>query len=177
MRNRAVGRDAECTWIQVENEAAETAWLENDPLLVALNLVCDSLPLGVYRPGAGSVVFDARRNTQQEGFLWVENGLATDAVVILTDLSNRPLYGYYVWAGLRERLYWIPYGSYKLFFTIGTGWLASENRFRDNAQYQVFDESLYFSASRYWSITLHPVAGGDAGTEELKPEEFPGLTR
>lgn len=170
-----IGRDGDCTWLKIRGGDGKEGWVQNDPEEVEFNLACSDLPLGSYRPKSGYLVIDHRTVKDQEGELEVQNGLLTDGVIILTDLDDQPIYGFYVRSQSTKTLENIPYGTYKIFFSTGNDWLAGANKFGQDAEYQKFDDLLKFDAYTIWAITLHPVVGGQAGTDRLSESEFPSL--
>ncbi|MBA4420383.1 MAG: hypothetical protein C0391_04475 [Anaerolinea sp.] len=171
---QAIGRDTTCSWVQVQIKGNETSWVENDLTQIQLNVPCEDLPLGTYRPGSGTIMVDARRRTDQFGFLWVNNTSGDDAIVIVANSQGTPVFGYYVWSGDNIRLDYIPFGSYRIYFTTGEGWLAGENRFRDNPQYLLMEGSYTFSSSKYWKVTLY-AQEGNTTFETLDLESFPSI--
>jgi len=171
-----IGRDGDCSWLKIRSGDGKEGWIENNPENVDFNLECAGLPLGSFRPKTGYIVVDNRTTIGQDGELKVENGLISDGVIILTDMADQPIYGSYVRSQAVETLENIPYGTYKIFFSTGTAWLAGANKFSKDVQYQKFDDMLEFDAYTIWSITLHPVAGGQAGTDHLSESEFPSLS-
>lgn len=113
--------------------------------------------------------------------LTVENGLDLDAVVILslTEEPDTSLVAVYIQADDSYTIKRIKGGTYILYFCLGKDWDESSNQFMTDASYKRFEDDIKFvsSSSRYSvvTVTLHPVAGGTAGTELLSEGEFPEL--
>ena len=170
-----IGRDSDCSWLKIRSSDGKEGWVPNNSEEVEFNLVCDDLPLGSYRPKSGYLVVDHRTVKDQDGELQVQNGLLTDGVIVLTDMNDHPVYGFYIRSQSTQTLENIPYGTYKIFFSTGMEWLAGANRFSKNVEYQKFDDALAFDAYSMWTITLHPVMGGQAGTDHLSEDQFPSL--
>ncbi|MDH7475831.1 MAG: hypothetical protein QHJ74_17870, partial [Anaerolineae bacterium] len=71
----------------------------------------------------------------------------------------------------------IPDGGYKLFFALGEDWDDATGRFTRRVRYSVFEDTFSYvttlTTATIWQVTLHPVVGGTAATEEVDPGEFP----
>ncbi len=114
-----------------------------------------------------------------QGQLSIDNGLDLDAVAVLQRNDNNVLVAVYVRGKDSYTLTSIPDGTYELYFTLGEDWDSTEARFTRRRNLSRFDDPLPFhtTATTYstWSVTLHPVAGGTAGTETVPEGEFPDL--
>ena len=93
-----IGRNRDCSWIQVRTPFGEIGWSNTQLDRITLITPCESLPHGYARPRNGAIVFN---NFQKNGYgqLKVNNGRAQDGYVIITDLRENPLLGSYVYAG------------------------------------------------------------------------------
>lgn len=113
--------------------------------------------------------------------LEVENGLDLDAVVVLSSSAEPsiPLVAVYIQSGDSFTVRKIERGTYVLYFSLGEYWDNDSKKFIGETIYQQFEDEFDFvsSSRRYtiWTVTLHPVVGGAAGTEFLSEDEFPGL--
>lgn len=173
---RVLGRDAKCKWLQVLKNDQDVGWLRNAASNVDLNLECDGLPFGVFRPKTGMIVLD-KRQRQDSSALIVENGLSSDGVVIVAASAQKPVLAFYIRGNDKYTMEGIPTGNFHIFFSTGEKWLVSANHFSQNAHYQMFEETLEFISGYDWRITLHPVLGGTASAEDVEELEFPVLSQ
>ncbi len=113
------------------------------------------------------------------GELEVENGTDLDAVVVFTTLADEPIFAVYIQAHSKFTISGIRDGTYKLFFMLGEDWDEARGRFTRRARYEVFEDEFPYTTTAttatVWSVTLHPVVGGTAATEQLDEGEFPPL--
>jgi len=120
------------------------------------------------------------------GELNVENGLAWDAIAILSkqDEPNTPLTSVYINSEDSYTITSIPDGTYILYYSIGKDWNSELMKFSIIDEYGRFEDPLEFEittsmwgAEQYttYSATLHSVYGGTAETEEMSEENFPKL--
>lgn len=122
-----------------------------------------------------------RELTGGKARLEVENGLDLDAVLVLSSSAEPsiPLVAVYIQSGDSFTVRKIEGGTYVLYFALGEGWDNDSKKFIGETIYQQFEDEFDFvSKSRsytIWTVTLHPVIGGTAGTEFLSEGEFPGL--
>lgn len=171
-----IGRNRDCSWVQVLTPLGDTGWVNTQLNRITLITPCESLAHGYARPRNGAIIFN---NFQKNGYgqLKVDNGQEQDGYVILTDLENNPLLGSYIHAGEEYTILDIPDGTYLVYFTSGDVWDLVVEQFSENVTYIKFQDSMEFQtiSTSYilWSITLHPVEGGGASTEQLEPAEFP----
>jgi len=113
--------------------------------------------------------------------LKVENGLDLDAVVALclAKEPNIPLIVVYIRSDGSYTIGGIKGGTYVLYFAVGKDWDNEAKKFLTDASYELFDDEFKFisRSSKYskWTVTLHPIVGGTAGTEPLSEDEFPGF--
>lgn len=120
------------------------------------------------------------------GGLIIENGLQWDAIVILSKLENpkKPLLSVYVRSSDSYTIDGIPDGVYMLYFAVGKDWNSDSKKFTITNEYRRFDEELKFKTTIIgnkvyydtYTVTLHPVMGGTATTEEVDETNFPKLS-
>lgn len=133
-----------------------------------------AMPTPPYFPGGG------------DGELTVENGLAWDAIAILSkhDDPNTPLTSVYINSEDSYTITSIPDDTYILYYSLGKDWDSEMKKFSIIDEYGRFEEPLEFEISRNiwgteyyqtYSATLHPVYGGTADTEEVSEDDFPKL--
>jgi len=119
------------------------------------------------------------------GELTIENGLDLDAVAVLssTEEPEVPLLAVYVQANDSCTTARVSDGTYMLYFAVGEDWDEASKKFTKNAGYNRFEHEFEWKTTRskykinytIWTVTLHPVVGGTAGTESLSEDEFPQL--
>ncbi len=68
----------------------------------------------------------------------------------------------------------IGIGKAEVYLIVGEDWDAQTKRFLSDPRHRRFEDFFVFSRYMY-EITLHPVAGGTAETEDLQEDEFPAL--
>jgi hypothetical protein len=130
------------------------------------------------RPSNGQFIRKGSRTGRGE--LTVENGGQRDAVITLA-LGKRPAFAIYVRKGAKHTVTGIQDGSYRVFYTSGSGWDLKARAFGRDCSFDRFDDSLGFETiqagiqTRWstWTIKLQPVAGGNASTSEVDPADFP----
>ncbi|MEZ7124310.1 hypothetical protein ACBR40_03150 [Nonomuraea sp. AD125B] len=126
------------------------------------------------RPRNGAILFD--RISGGRGVLKIKNGLRTDGVVILVRGKTKAI-SIYVRAKSTASIKDVRDGTYRLYFTTGYAYSKSRHRFTRAATYQRFNDRLRYyttaTASRIYTLTLHPVRGGNAGTQHVNPKDFP----
>lgn len=155
--------------------AAVSAKLPDDP--PALNLP-SARDKGGSRPPNGKFLRAGQRDGQGE--LTVDNGGSGDAVVTLSK-GSKPAFSVYVRKAKRYTVKGVPDGSYTVFFTGGADWDGRARAFGRNCAFQRFEEPLKFRTTRAagqvfyqaYRITLQPVAGGTAQTDDVDPNDFP----
>lgn len=173
------GQHERCAWLKIRLADGQPAWISGHAARVQMDVPCEALPAGAFRPMTGTLILD-HRPRQGRGELTIENGTSKDAVLLLANLAEAPQVAIYVQSGERFTLTGIPDGEYVVFFAAGEGWLGDAGRFELPGGQQRFTDTVrYTSSSREyttWTLTLHPVVGGTAETEALSPDEFPPLT-
>ncbi|MCS7287219.1 MAG: hypothetical protein RMK30_10295 [Anaerolineae bacterium] len=113
------------------------------------------------------------------GELKVENGTDLDAIVVFTTPEGETLFAVYIQAHDEFTVSGIPDGVYKLFFMMGEDWDEKRGQFTRKVRREVFEDSFPYTTTpttaTAWHVTLHPVVGGTAATEEVGEDEFPPL--
>jgi hypothetical protein len=130
------------------------------------------------RPSNGQFVRQGSRTGRGE--LTVDNGGGRDAVITLA-VGKRPAFAVYVRKGAKHTVTGIRDGTYQVFFTSGTDWDRKTRAFGRDCSFDRFDASMKFETTQTatqtewstWSITLQPVAGGNAPSSEVDPDDFP----
>lgn len=132
-----------------------------------------NVPLGTLRPLTGVI---KSNQGSGNGELTVENGTSRDGVVILT-LSNNPVLAIYIRSGDSFTMRGIQDGTYHVYFSTGSDW--NGKAFTTAPTYEKFEDALEFitGSTTYttYSLTLQPVAGGNAATDSVDENEFPGI--
>jgi hypothetical protein len=119
------------------------------------------------------------------GRLEINNGTSLDAVAKLVNVSvNSSVLTVYIKANSTYEIKDVSDGNYKLFFNLGNDWDDKSKAFAVNSSYEVFEEDFDFTTSEYeddnrihtryatFSVTLNPVIGGQAKTEDVNAAEF-----
>ncbi len=170
-----LGRNGDCSWIEVETQDALVGWVSTSPNYIELHIDCEDAPVASIRPSTGLMV--DKYTTLGWGELTIDNGSEFDQFVLLTDLNKNIIAAAYIRYDENYTLEDIPEGEYLVFFTGGSDWNDGENGFDNVASYSMFEDSFDFIVKgekiSMWSITLHPVVGGNAETSRVDLEDFP----
>lgn len=115
------------------------------------------------------------------GELSVSNQTNLDAVVRLYNQATlETVRWFFVKAKTSCTVGGIPEGIYALAYTSGLDWVDSDEYFRWNPSYYEFEASLHYSEQwnesgvhyHEYSVTLHPVIGGNARTKSVSRSDF-----
>ena len=119
------------------------------------------------------------------GELKIKNGGSLDAIAKLVNTAlNKSVFTVYIKANSTYTISKIKDGNYKLFFNLGNDWDTEIKAFTVNSGYEVFEELFNFTTREYeegnyintkystFEVTLNPVIGGNAETENVNPAEF-----
>lgn len=119
------------------------------------------------------------------GQLEINNGTNLDAIAkLVIPSANRSVFTVYIRANSIYRISNVSDGSYRLFFSLGNDWDKNMRAFTVNSSYEVFEENFDFTTTRYregsyirsrystFRVTLNPVIGGRAKTDEIGATEF-----
>ena len=109
------------------------------------------------------------------GYLEVDNGLDLDSLVVLTKPTSpdTPVVAVYVRAEDSCKIR-AGKGHFLIYVACGKNWDDYTKEFTTNKRFKKFEEELRLNIYNY-EITLHPVVGGTAHTEQLDEDEFPAL--
>jgi hypothetical protein len=113
-------------------------------------------------------------------YLRIRNGLSHDAVVTLVRGKSRVL-SVYVRKNKSYQINGVRDGTYRIYFTTGDDWDGSARTFTRNCDFSRFEDPVRFQTFytggsiqwQNWSLTLHPVLGGNARTRSVRPGDFP----
>jgi hypothetical protein len=119
-------------------------------------------------------------NRNGNGRLTVDNGGKSDAVLTLVRGKSK-VTSFYVRKGRKTTVRGVPDGTYKIYFTGGVDWDRGTRAFTRSCSFKKFADTLKFRTVRSatliqystWTITLQPVVGGTARTDEVDPDSFP----
>lgn len=119
------------------------------------------------------------------GELKIDNGTSLDAIAKLVSIkTNKSVLTVYLKAKNTYNISKISNGNYRLFFNLGNDWNDINKAFEVNSSYEVFEENFDFTISKYnegdyvhtqyatFDVTLNPIIGGQAKTEEVNAVEF-----
>jgi curved DNA-binding protein CbpA len=152
----------------------------------------------IYRPKASRVVvpkdypepengfvFKNELPTEGHGTLKISNGCPAHSVIKLVDTStDHSVFVAFVRANSVYTIKDIPDGRYRLLFATGHGWDDVDGRFRDREGSSAFEQPLVYrtekrnEADRVYSyshtmeVTLNPVTGGNARTDNISTKDF-----
>ncbi len=170
---QVIGQYSTCAWLEVVTSDKEIGWIEGNTDLTRLQNRCDAIRGGTFRPYTGII-----KNSQGDGLgeLSISNGTVADTVAILAISQRETVMSAYIRAGDSFALKGIPDGTYYLYFSLGELWDGEE--FTQNRRNKRFEDKFSFSTDEkyvIWSVTLHPVVGGTAETEEVAVDDFPDV--
>jgi hypothetical protein len=123
----------------------------------------DLPPLQDRRGENGAVL--QRNGPRGRGTLEIKNGGGSDAVIAaaVSDPAA-PTASIYVRAQSTAKLTGLA-GTYQVYFKSGTDWDGQALKFTRDCAFQKFDDS--FDANSNWTITVTPVAGGNATSSDV----------
>jgi hypothetical protein len=173
-----LGRGEDCSWIKISSSATGEGWILSGDAWVEKNFICQQLPRASYRPKTGTLITN-KFLSAGKGILEIDNGTSSDSLIILADLDGNSLAAVYIRKESIHELSGIPDGVYKIFFASGSGWNPEEKMFSENLNLQEFSDVVAYETlperSTQWSLTLHPVEGGTAATNQVDEANFPDL--
>lgn len=184
-----VDQRALCTGAVVRaglGNVAATSNLRKSLASVYAKLTGDQRPLKLPSAGqkAGSRLPNGRyirdRNRGGRAELAIENGGSSDSVVTLSR-DSKPAISVFVRKGQSYTIRNVSDGTYGVYFSGGADWDDEARAFGRNCTFSRFDDPLKFRTTRdargiYWQnfrITLQPVIGGTARTNDVDPDDFP----
>ncbi len=114
------------------------------------------------------------------GELTIDNDSELDTVITLA-LGKRPALSVYVRNHARDKITGIRDGTYQIYYTTGVDWDPKARAFTRGCTFERFDDTFKFKTTQSaaevvwttWSVGLKPVAGGNADTSEVDPNDFP----
>lgn len=119
------------------------------------------------------------------GKLQIKNGTSLDAIAKLVNATiDKSVFTVYIKANSTYMIDKVKDGNYKLFFNLGNDWDTELKAFAVNSGYKVFKDLFDFTTREYkegdyihtkystFEVTLNPVVGGNAETENVNVVEF-----
>lgn len=140
-----------------------------------------SQPTNIVSFSTGEFISRDYKYLQGSGELLINNGTSNSAVAKLVEVNtNRSVATVYIEANSEYTLKSISNGVYKLVFNLGHDWDTISKKFTRNSSYSVFQDKFDYTTSTsdngyYYSVfnvTLNPVLGGTAETNNINQEEF-----
>ena len=130
----------------------------------------------INRLNTGTIISGDIVHSASSKDLTVENGLSTDAVIVVVMESNpdQVVRAVYIRAHDSYILMDLGIDKAEVYFMLGNNWSDQENKFLSDLKYQKFEEIFDFKWYTY-EITLHGVIGGTAETDYIDEDEFPEL--
>jgi len=169
-----------CSFLKVVDPEFGEGWIRNNEDYLQLNLDCEEIPFGTFRPHNGAIREDERTDFEGSpdcGEFAVSNGLTSDSLVLLLTPDEKAYITFYVRAMSDVTITGIANNTYAVYFTTGSEYNPGTGRFSQDAYYQRFEEPLEFlsssSSCTVYSLTLNPVEGGEALTESVSADTFP----
>ena len=133
----------------------------------------------------GTVFFKNSYYLNGLGELQILNGTSLDAIAKLVNTTlNKSVFTVYIKANATYTISKVRDGNYKLFFNLVNDWDTEVKAFTVNSSYEVFEDLFDFTTSEYeegdyirtkystFEVTLNPVIGGTAETENINVVEF-----
>jgi len=133
----------------------------------------------------GMILFKNPSYLKGLGELEIKNGTNLDAVAKLVGIDiDKSILTLYIKAKSSYTMNKISKGNYKLFFSLGNDWDSETKTFLVNPNYEKFEEIFDFTIREYegnnyinteystFEVTLNPVIGGDAETQNVNSTEF-----
>jgi len=127
------------------------------------------------RPATGTLV--AKPSRHGGGELKIANGGPDDTAVSLVPAAGgHPLLTVYVRGGNDTTVRRVGTGTYRIYYESGSDWNPDRAGFMTGCAFNRFDQTYRFRAYPVidtWSISITPVAGGQASTSGVDPTTFP----
>lgn len=125
--------------------------------------------------------FLRKENLNGRSSLQIDNGSSRDAVVTLMRGKTKA-FSVYMRKKSKFKVRGVRDGSYKIFFTHGVDWDGKQRAFTRTCSFERFEKSVKFKTTytstqilwHDWRITLHAISGGNAPTDPVDPDDFPG---
>ncbi|HTX87151.1 MAG TPA: hypothetical protein VMC41_03775 [Candidatus Nanoarchaeia archaeon] len=123
----------------------------------------------------GTILKQRSYYVQGDGTLEIDNGTGSDAVAKLI-ADGTSVFTVYIKAGSNYTIKNITDGTYWLAFALGSDWDSTTNTFNQSAGYSSFADTFDFTTSNTqyttFTVTLNPVEGGTAQTNNVDPQQF-----
>jgi hypothetical protein len=155
---------------------AVAAYLTRSDAASRLRAVAGGLkrqPMPALRLKSGSVL--ARKGGSGLGELTISNGNPREGVVKLVAGAKRM--SIYIGRKATATITGIPDGTFEVYFASGVSWDGKRNTFSRNCGFTRFDDKMKFTSGsgQYttYRITLNAIAGGNASTRTIDPDDFP----
>jgi len=144
--------------------------------------VTQSFDVAPLRLGNGQVLVDSAPRDGL-GQLTIQNGQDLDAVAVLTTSDNKTVFSVSIQAQQSYQISGLRDGTYNLFFELGHDWNDQGANFNLDSSMTRFQDPFVFQtvavpgALQYdtFTVTLQPVAGGNAATAPVPAGQFPSV--
>lgn len=167
-----IGQSGICNWLKVIAPSGRKGWVSGGDYYVSLNSPCEQIPEAAYQPVNGTRLVDYRTYAGA-GILKLTNPMISDAVIILTNMSNYPVLAVYLRAGETYTIEGIPESTYEVYLAVGNGWLGDEMVFEEDlGKFSVLDLYNVTTANNEYSLTISTEAGEATPVEA---DKFPLL--
>lgn len=123
----------------------------------------------------GTILKKSTAYIRGDGELQIKNGTSLDAVAKLIRAGTSVLTVYikanstYTILNISDGIYWLAFGQ-------GLDWDSTTQKFKRNKQYSVFEDTFDFitTYNQYtvFEVTLNPVIGGTAETDDIPGSQF-----
>ncbi len=117
----------------------------------------------------------SRKGGTGPGILVIKNGNNREGVVKLVSKDKRM--SIYVARKGSAQVAQIPDGNFDVYFASGVSWDGKRNTFTRNCGFTKFEDKMKFTSGggqyTQFTITLNPVAGGNAPSRQIDPKDFP----
>ncbi|MFA4998602.1 MAG: zinc ribbon domain-containing protein [Candidatus Paceibacterota bacterium] len=127
----------------------------------------------------GTIIKKNNYYLQGDGELQIKNGTNLDAVAKLIHggtSGGKSILTVYIKANSTYTILDISDGIYWLVFAQGSDWDSTSQKFKRNTQYSAFEDTFDFTTaySEYtiFEVTLNPVVGGTAETNDVPASQF-----
>ncbi len=123
----------------------------------------------------GTVIKSRSAYLQGDGTLEIDNGTDSDAEAKLIT-GGTSIFSVYIKANSTYTIQNISDGTYWLAFALGSDWNSDTKTFNQPAGYSSFADTFDFTTTdtQYttYSVTLNPVEGGTAQTNDVDSQQF-----
>ena len=159
-------------------------WLTPKPAVAPLPVIVSVTPLSPPRHLPNATIISGLP-LEGHGTLEIDNGTPRDAVVKVVDvLTHHAIEACYISAGGKVSIQNIPDGAFAVFFSSGSDFDPTIRGFTREKGFSRFVDDLAFTTevratasgtnTQYtiFTLTLHPVANGNAKTNSVSEAEF-----